>query len=167
MTVDHFLVNSEVLRALYSGEVPLLRHARLRSVNLNWRGPTVTLRVDLPSYPDSAPREWLDEGVDTVQCQLQFLAAENIVLAEWRPPVSVSIDVIHQESKRRIAVGVRGHGISLDFVSSDAVLVGHVSAFKKSHEGSDDGRHLFTRKIDSIRHSSIPSPDEKSFYEHL
>ncbi|WP_329271537.1 Imm50 family immunity protein [Streptomyces sp. NBC_01451] len=75
-TVESFIVNPEALDSLY-GHVPDLVDVRIRSINLNWRGPTVTLRIDLPYFPASAPQEWIDAVMDTVQCQLKFLAVEN------------------------------------------------------------------------------------------
>lgn len=84
MTFDAFLVNREVLQSLY-GKVPDLSEVRIRSINLNWRGPSVTLRVDLPCFPGSAPQEWIDEHMDTVQCQFRFLAVDTISLTAWDP----------------------------------------------------------------------------------
>lgn len=164
MTVEGFLVNPEVLQSLY-GRTPNVSDFRLRSINLNWRGPTVTLRVDLPSFPGSAPQDWVDAGVDTVQCQLQFLAVENISLTEWAPPAVSTINIASWGERRRIQVTVDGSGVALRFDCSESVRVSHVSAFKIQHDGSDSGRHLFVSKIDSRRHASLPTTDEKTFYE--
>ncbi|MER7836820.1 Imm50 family immunity protein [Streptomyces sp. NPDC096040] len=164
MTVEGFLVNPEVLQSLYGG-IPIMGDVRIRSVNLNWRGPTVTLRVDLPSFPDSAPQEWIDAGVDTVQCQFQFLAVENMSLTEWDPPVVGAIDLAPWGGKRRMRVTADGSGVTLRFDCNESVRVGHVSAFKIQQDGSDDGRHLFVSKIDARRHTSLPPSDEKTFYE--
>jgi len=164
MTVDRFLVNPEVLRSLYE-RTPSLNDVRIRSINLNWRGPTVTLRADLPSFPDSAPQEWIDAGVDTVQCQFQFLAAEDISLAEWAPPAVGTINFAPWGEQRRMRVTVDGSGVALRFDCSESVRIGHVSAFKIQQDGSDDGKHRFTSKIDAWRHGSLPATDEKTFYE--
>lgn len=164
MTVERFLVNPEPLRSLY-GQVPDLIGVRIRSINLNWRGPTVTLRVDLPSYPSTAPREWIDAGLDTVQCQFQFLAVEGISLTDWTPPALGNVEMVLWGMERRMRVTVRGRGLSLDFACSESVRVGHVSAFKIKENGTDDGVHLFMSKIDARRHSSLPGTEEKTFYE--
>ncbi|MEU6277371.1 Imm50 family immunity protein [Streptomyces populi] len=162
--MEKFLVDPEVLRSLY-GRVPRLSEIRVRSINLNWRGPTLTLRVDLPSYPESAPQEWTDAGLDTVQCQLQFLAAEGISLAAWDPPAPGVLEAAPYGTERRMRVAFRGDGLSLEFDCSESVRVGHVSAFKISENGLDDGRHLFVSKLDARRHGSLPGTQDRTFYE--
>ncbi|WP_406838653.1 Imm50 family immunity protein [Streptomyces sp. AHU1] len=164
MTVEKFLVNPEVLRSLY-GRIPPLTEIRVRSINLNWRGPTVTLRVDLPSYPEPAPQEWTDAGLDTVQCQFQFLAAEGISLADWNPPALGGLEMAPYGTGRRMRVTFKGEGLSLEFDCSESVHVGHVSAFRISENGLDDGRHLFVSKIDARRHGSLPGTQDRTFYE--
>ncbi|MEV8586765.1 Imm50 family immunity protein [Streptomyces sp. NPDC051180] len=160
-------VNPEVLVGLF-GEIPPLDTFRLRSLNVDWRGPTLTLRVDLSSFPASVSPEWEESGVDTVQCHLQFLAVEDLSLTEWEPPVrSAACTVELQEEKRRMRVRVTGAGVDLGFTSSDSVVVGHVSAFRASTDGGDDGRHLFSRRIDDMRFATIPEAEEKTFYGRL
>ncbi|MFI0965031.1 Imm50 family immunity protein [Streptomyces sp. NPDC021080] len=157
-------MNPEPLRSLY-GHVPDLTGIRIRSVNLNWRGPTLTLRVDLPSYPDSAPQEWTDAGLDTVQCQFRFLAVEGISLTDWTPPALGSLDMAPYGTERRMRVTFRGDGLSLGFDCSASVRVGHVSAFRSTENGRDDGSRLFMSRIDARRHSSLPGTQDRTFYE--
>ncbi|ORT57883.1 Imm50 family immunity protein [Streptomyces sp. CB03238] len=167
MTDDLKLVNADDLVNLY-GKVPTLGTLRLRSVNLDWRGPTVTLRVDLSSFPSVVPQEWEGAEVDTVQCHLQFLAVEDLSLAEWEPPVpSASFRVQPLKENRRIQVRVAGAGIALGFTSNASVQVGHVSAFKISSDGTDGDRHIFLKKLDRMRYESIPGTEEKTFYGRI
>lgn len=164
MTVESFLVNPEALNSLY-GQVPDLGDVRIRSINLNWRGPTLTLRVDLPSFPGVAPQEWTDAGMDTVQCQLQFLAAENISLTDWDPPSVGRVETSSRGGQSRMRVTAEGRGVALRFDCSVSVRVGHVSAFQIQADGSDSGPHLFVSKVDARRHTFLPPTDEKTFYE--
>lgn len=158
------LVNPEALLALYD-EVPAQpSRFRIRSLNLNWRGPTVRLRVDLPSFPQSPPPAWVEEGVDTVQCQLEFLAVERLSLSEWEPPAVSGIDLAPFGTERRMRVTVDGSGVSLRFECSEFVTLGHVSAFRGGADGSDGGRHLFLGKVDALRYRSLPGTEEKTFY---
>ncbi|MER5201669.1 Imm50 family immunity protein [Streptomyces sp. NPDC002825] len=167
MTVSLTLVNPGDLVRLY-GEIPPLDEFRLRSINLDWRGPTVTLRVDLSTFPAFVPQEWEGADVDTVQCHLQFLAVADFSLTEWEPPFhSVSFSAKSLDGERRIRARVTGGGVELGFTSSDSVLVGHVSAFKAATDGTDGGRHLFSRKLDSLRYEAIPDTEEKTFYGRL
>ncbi|WP_405918235.1 Imm50 family immunity protein [Streptomyces sp. NBC_00728] len=164
MTVERFLVEPEPLRSLY-GRVPDLIGIRIRSVNLNRRGPAVTLRVDLPSFPEMAPQEWIDAGLDTVQCQFQFTAVERISLIDWAPPVFGTIETRPLGTERRMRVTAGGGGLSLNFTCSDSVRVAHVSAFRITESGSDDGVHLFMSKLDARRHTSLPGTEDRTFYE--
>ncbi|WP_406369558.1 immunity 50 family protein [Streptomyces sp. NBC_00647] len=157
-------MNPEPLRSLY-GQVPDVIGVRIRSIHLNWRGPTVALRVDLPSFPESAPQEWTDAGLDTVQCQFQFLAVEGISLADWTPPVVGSVEMVPWGTERRMRVSVGGRGLSLDFTCSESVSVGHVSAFRIGEDGADDGPHLFMSRVDARRHNSLPGTADRTFYE--
>ncbi|MCF2128585.1 immunity 50 family protein [Strepomyces sp. STD 3.1] len=166
MTVDTFLTNTEKILQLY-GKVPEVRETRLRSINLNWRGPTVTLRIDLPGFPQNAPQEWTDAGLDAVQCQLQFLAVQNLSLLSWEPPTTTIIEAENLTEHHRIRVRAQGDGMEASFTCSDSVLVGHLSAYRIQADGSDSGPHLYVSKIDARRHTSLPRTDEKTFYERL
>ncbi|MFE0509761.1 Imm50 family immunity protein [Streptomyces sp. NPDC058964] len=158
-----FLVNPEVLRDLY-GHVPDLKGVRFRSVNLNWRGPTVTLRVDLPYFPASPPAEWADAGTDTVQCQFEFGAVEGVSLEEWTPPASGDVEMVPPGAERCMRVTVRGPGVALRFVCNESVVVRHVSAFGIAGDGADGGPHLFVSKADARLHSSVPGTDVRVFH---
>lgn len=159
---DEYLANPEQLNACYD-QVPELSGVRLRSINLNWRGPQITLRIDLPRFPERVPQEWRAEEVDTFQCHISFLAAEDIALADWSPPATADIALVPEEL-RRLRVGVSGLGVDLRFSCSDSLLVGHVSAFKIAPDGTDSGRHLFARRIDARLHSELPATYERTFY---
>jgi hypothetical protein len=166
MTFDRFLANPEKIRPLYE-RVPAMRGVRIRSVNLNWRGPNVTLRLDLPVFPEHPPQEWADAEVDTVQCQLRFLAANNISLSEWSPPSIADIETAPCDEPGTIRITATGEGITLSFTCSDSVLIGHLSAYRSRSDGTDAGRHLFLSRIDARRHTSLPGTDEKTFYERF
>lgn len=161
------LVNTRDLVQLY-GKVPDLRWFRLRSINLDWRGPTVTLRLDLSTFPETIPPEWKGTEVDTVQCHLQFLAVEDLSMPEWEPPVrSASLETQPLEEERRVRVRVRGEGVALKFTSNESVQVGHLSAFKISPYGTDNTQHLFLRRLDALRYASIPATEEKTFHGRI
>ncbi|MFJ4871270.1 Imm50 family immunity protein [Streptomyces sp. NPDC088757] len=167
MTTVPFLVNPADLVRLY-GEVPPFDTFRLRAVNLSWRGPTVTLRVDLSTFPATVPPEWEDAGVDTLQCHFQFVAVEDFALEQWEPPVpSASFTAEPLGRDRRMRVRVRGAGVDLGFTSHESVHVGHVSAFRIAPGGTDGGRHLFRRPLDRRLHETVPGPEEKTFHERI
>ncbi|WP_435975126.1 Imm50 family immunity protein [Streptomyces sp. Qhu_M48] len=167
MTDSLTLVNPESLVSLY-GEIPPLERFRLRSINLNWLGPTVILRLDLSSFPSVVPLEWEGADVDTVQCHLQFLAVADFSLTKWDPPAHSS--ALHTTSlgeKQRMRVRVTDAGVDLNFTSSQFTRVGHVSAFKIKADGTDGSPHLFLQKLDSMHYDTIPETDEKTFHGRL
>lgn len=167
-TVGALIANGEVLRSVHGGTIPAFSGVvRVRSINLNWRGPTVTLRVDLPDFTAPVPREWLDVGLDTVQCHLQFLAVENLSVRVWKPPAGAAIAVTPMGEGRRIRVEAVGDGVDLSFDSSDSVLVGHVSAFRMNSDGSDGSPRMFVNRIDTRRYDSLPDPWEAVHFERL
>ncbi|MFE0348585.1 Imm50 family immunity protein [Streptomyces griseoluteus] len=170
MTAELSPRNSEVLAPLY-GPAPLdLSSVRLRSVHLDWHGPTVTLRLDLPAPPLPLPEEWAAAGVDTVQGQLQFLAVEDLELDAWEPGLLVSFElaVLSESSHRmRVAVSHGGKPDFLRFTASTDVLVGHISGFRAGPKGADSGPHHFLSRLDARLHTTVPDPSEKTFYERL
>ncbi|MFJ1911921.1 Imm50 family immunity protein [Streptomyces sp. NPDC088147] len=157
--------NSDPLTALYS-TVPPLSSVRLRSIHLNWRGPTLTLRIDLPSFPDNAPADWAESGNDTFQCHLQFLAVDHFKMCAWAPPAVVGISTSPADD-HRISVTATGERTTFSFDSSDSILVGHMSAFAAGENGQDTGPRHFLGRVDSRRFRSLPDTYEKTFYEHL
>lgn len=167
MTASFSVRNMEVVAPLYGSELPALSSVRLRSVNLNWRGPEVALRLDLPAPPLPMPDDWRASGADTVQCQLRFLAVADLVLSSWEPPVTARISTVPlpgDEHRIRVAASTTG-GTFLEFTASTDVLARHVSGFRLGPDGSDDGPHFFLSKVDARRHSTVPDPYEKTFYE--
>ncbi|MFE7166302.1 Imm50 family immunity protein [Streptomyces sp. NPDC057616] len=163
MSVESRLVNPEILQALY-GTIPALSGVAVRSVNLNPVGPGVTLRVDLPSFPGSAPQEWLDAGVDAVQCQLGFLDVRMVSLTRWSPPTTGDVRMEPYGGQRRMRVGVEGSGVALEFECHDLATVGHVSAFRMGADGTDGGPHCYVNKVDARLYESLPGTEEFTFY---
>ncbi|WP_416975125.1 Imm50 family immunity protein [Streptomyces sp. 4F14] len=169
VAVDKFIANSQVLSSLYGDAPALGGDLRLRSVNLNWIGPTVTLRVDLARFPEAAPQEWLDAELDTVQCQLEFLGVDHMAMAGWNPPVLARVNVVGRRERRRIQVEVRSEkeGFTLSFECSDSVVVGRVGAFRVQDDGMDGGSTLHVKRLDSRLYGTLPDTCEKVYYERF
>ncbi|MEV6792757.1 Imm50 family immunity protein [Streptomyces sp. NPDC051320] len=163
MTWVDFVRNPEVLSSLFVGSVPPLDELRLRSINVSYIGPSVTLRVDLPQPLSTHPPEWAEEEFDTLQCHLAFQAVEEIVLDQWTPPEFCKIEIAPR-ADYRMHVEVTGGRLRLSFDGSQDILVNHVSAFKMNGDGSDSGRHQYARKIDKRMYDSTPAVHETSFY---
>ncbi|MBP5939295.1 hypothetical protein F3K43_27475 [Streptomyces sp. LBUM 1476] len=169
VSLDEFIVNSQVLGSLYGDAIALGGDLRLRSVNLSWIGPTVTLRVDLAHFPVVVPQEWRDAKLDTVQCQLQFLAVDRMAMEGWNPPVLARVNVVGHLEFRRIQVEVRTEKreVALSFECSDSVLVGRVSAFKVQGDGMDGDSRVHVKRLDSRLYGTLPDTCEKVYYERF
>ncbi|WP_371791082.1 immunity 50 family protein [Streptomyces sp. NBC_01471] len=164
MTWVDFVRNRGVLDSLFADSVPPLEELRLRSINLTYIGPSLTLRVDLPSFPLSNPSlDFQGDEFETLQCQLSFQAVEKISLNNWTPPEVCTIEITTQPDYR-IQVEVTGENLHLSFKSSRDILADHFSAFKINSDGTDSGRHHYTRGIDARMYTSTPATHEASFY---
>ncbi|MGQ4714533.1 Imm50 family immunity protein [Streptomyces anulatus] len=159
--------NSHVLEALYS-DVPPLASVRLRSFHLDWRGPALTLRTDLPTYPgpDRVPPEWSERGHDTLQLHVHFTAVEDLTVHGWIPtvPVGVSLAAL---TYRRILVRIAEADFELSFTSSNSLTVGHISSYRITETGSDEVPHTFVSRLDTRMFTSLPGTHESTFYERV
>lgn len=160
-TLNKYLRNPEILEA-FRTPIPPIDTVRLRSVNLNWRGPSLILRIDLPLDVEGASTPERP-GSDVIQCQLQFLAVADLSLTDWKPPV-FSAFTVNPEPDQRIHVVASGSEVHLEFSASNSVLVGHESSFQPGADGSDEGPHSFLRRLDAKLRDSIPNVSEKNFY---
>ncbi len=148
--------NSDVLGALYV-DVPPLDSVRLRSFHLDWRGPALTLRVDLPAYPDPdrVPPEWSELGHDTLQLHVHFTAVEDLTVRGWIPAVPVDISFAALPY-RRILVRIAEAGFEFSFTSSDSLTVGHISSYRMTETGSDEAPRTFVSRLDIRLFTSLP-----------
>ncbi|WP_326595029.1 Imm50 family immunity protein [Streptomyces sp. NBC_01803] len=155
--------------ARYYSEVPPLDGAVLRSVRLDRDGPTLLLRLDLPVFPDRPEEEWTVAGCDRFQCQIRFLAVEDIRVAGWPflGGVDLGIQPLEPAEERRVAVVARARADGADVVrfSCNASLsVGHLAAYRDG----DGGPYLHAGRVDRIRFGTrLPNPTDKAYYERL
>lgn len=162
--VDH-LRDPAGIGELYS-PVPAFEDVFLRSVHLSRRGPGITLRVDLLSLPDVWPSGWREAGYDRVQCQVQFLAVEGVVLTVGALPELVRVSV-KSLPKNRLLVAVAGDVVRLDFTSNRVLQVGHVSGFRLDLDGGDGSPHGFLSRVDSRLYGTVPGPEVKNYHDRI
>ncbi|MFI7083420.1 Imm50 family immunity protein [Streptomyces anulatus] len=156
-------VNSHRLGSLYS-VIPSLESVRLRSFHLNWRGPALTLRIDLPSYPEHVPPDWFERGHDTLQVHVQFSAIDHLTMQGWIPTVPLNV-ALSARANRRILARIATDGFELSFTCSDSLTAGHISSFRVTESGSDEGDRAFVSRLDERRFTSLPGTHEGTFYE--
>ncbi|MFI1974588.1 Imm50 family immunity protein [Streptomyces wedmorensis] len=159
------LVNPGDLQRLYPTPPPLVA-VTVRSVHLNHYGPALTLRIDLPEFPQNPPPEWREAGFDRLQCHLQFIAVEHLEMRGWSPP-SITEIKIERCGEHRIRLTAGSPSFTLSFDAADAVVIGHLSAFQKNEDGTDSGPRGFIGKLDSRKFNQLPDINEKTFYERV
>lgn len=153
------------LNALYTS-VPPLVSVTVRSIRLDRFGPSLTLRIDLPVFPQRPPQEWSAAGLDRLQCQLRFIAVEHLDLTGWNPPATADVR-LEECGARRIRVTAHSRSFGLTFEAADTVLIGHLSAFTAGEGETDAGPHQFVGKLDAHRFDRIPGLEERTFYERI
>ncbi|MFG2952069.1 Imm50 family immunity protein [Streptomyces adustus] len=166
-TWPQFLVHSERFTALYS-ELPVLERLVLRSVHLSPYGPAVTLRVELPRFPDLAPPAWTEAGCDRFEAQIEFIAVGEDLRMRGVPDSTVvdfELSPEVQIGERRITIAVSGPEFSLDF-SAHALKVGHLNAYRSGGGDPYTARRWFESSLDQRQHQGmLPPTTAKVFYE--
>ncbi|MEU8514609.1 Imm50 family immunity protein [Kitasatospora sp. NPDC048722] len=161
------LSGSGPLTGLYT-ELPPLEGLVLRSVQLNPRGAGVTLRVEFPCFPDLAPLAWTDAGCDRFEAQIEFTAVEEDLRMRGLPGrtvVDVELSRYLRDRERRIAVGVRGPGFSLDFTAHAALKAGHLNAYCSAEAEPYAAKRWFVSPVDRRLYGSVlPPTTAKVFY---
>ncbi|MFD9405709.1 hypothetical protein ACFWBN_01630 [Streptomyces sp. NPDC059989] len=158
---EEFIANGPALAPHYD-EVPELTGVRLRSVHLDGWGSAVTLRLDLPGFPD----RWEGGPGDTMQCQVAFSHVADFVMEGWRPPVTADV-VLTELPAHRLAVRVEAPGTGVSFTANASVLVGKFSVFTRDPDGGDGGPHHFAGRLDGRLYPTVPPTYANPFYERL
>ncbi|MFD9209817.1 Imm50 family immunity protein [Streptomyces sioyaensis] len=153
---EDLISSTDKLREHYS-KIPPLAQVTLRSIHLSRYGPTIILRLDLPTFPDRPHPEWTDQGCDRLQCHVRFLAVEDFSMRRWEPPVVADVQMKHLE-KRRIEVDILSSQTNLSFTSSDSLTVGRISAFRAPDSGLDQEKHHYVGRMDRLKYDSVPPP---------
>lgn len=158
------LVDRGALDQLYS-TVPELARVTLRSVHLGRLGPSIILRLDLERFPDRPPPRWRDSQLDTLQLHVRFLGVADLVMSGSDLPVVAAIEM-EPIGDRRLDVEVRSATAPLRFTSSDALAVGHVSAYRKQNR-LDAGSHRYAGRVDERLYSVVPPSFVERFHDRL
>lgn len=159
------LSRTDKLSEFYS-TIPPLEKITLRSIHFNRYGPTVILRLDLPRFPDRPLPEWTEHGCDRLQCHVRFLAAEDVSMHRWEPPVVADVKLEPFE-KRRIKVEILSGQASLSFTSSDFLAVGRISAFRAPADRVDREKHHYVERMDRLKYDSVPGAETQVYYEQF
>ncbi|WP_390898972.1 Imm50 family immunity protein [Streptomyces cynarae] len=162
-----FLDPDSRIRDLY-GKFPERSEVQLQSLHLRPAGPTILMRVDLPTFPEKVPAAWVQAGCDTVQATLEFLAVEEVSASLPRLPREVEISG-RSLGGQMAAFKVTGQDIDVRFHAVGRLRAGHVSAYRRtvSDDAEKSRRHFFLGVVDSMRYQAIPDPWEEAFHGKL
>lgn len=161
-------MNAEGAFAAYYDEVPDLTGVRLRSVHLDGWDPTVTLRFDLPVFPDrwTFPDDRERGPGDTLQCQVRFYMVQDFLMEGRQPPVTADVS-LRELPEHRLAVRVDAPGVAVSFTANASLKAGRFSVFTPDADGGDGGPHHFARRLESRLYPTVPPVYVNTFYERV
>jgi immunity protein 50 of polymorphic toxin system len=164
--VEFLDLNNQLLD-LY-GTLPGRSEVRLHSLHLRPAGPTVLMRVDLPTFPEKVPAAWDLASCDTVQVTLEFLAADDVCVSLPRLPREVEISG-QSLGEQMTLFKVTGQDLDVRFRAIGRLRPGHVSAYRglTSGDSDEDRRHYFLGAVDSMRYQTVPDPWDEAFHGKL
>lgn len=70
----------------------------VHEVVVSREGPTVRIRLDLPDYPVSPPRKWVEAGYDTVSLTLMAIGVHSLSLEGIDVDMCCSLVIAKSES---------------------------------------------------------------------
>ncbi|MEU0252231.1 Imm50 family immunity protein [Streptomyces sp. NPDC006184] len=125
MSWASLLHNSEGIVAIYQGAPPDLAGVHVHEVVLHEDGPNLSLRLDLPRYPDSPPRKWVAKGFNTVQVEISLGGIKTVTLNGFGTHVTADIELSKRETVTLDVVSPETH-IS---ATADVVFISKLTAY--------------------------------------
>lgn len=118
--------DSHKIHAIYGEEAPALRGVSLHEITIHRDGPNATLRIDLPDFPSSPPKKWIDRGLNVVQIEVSFASVHSIKLDGWTlsPVVDLSI-----EQQNDSVIG-NTSGDSTIYITATSAVLTSISAYR-------------------------------------
>jgi Immunity protein 50 len=71
------------IRAIFGDSTPLLEGVELAELTSDYDRGFLLLRFSLPEYPETPPRKWADQGMNTVQVHLAVCGLEELTVSGW------------------------------------------------------------------------------------
>jgi hypothetical protein len=73
--------------------VPSLEGLELHELLLHRDGPRLTLKANLPCFPDAPPDRWVRQGYNKVSIQLDFWGIQSVNISGWSTNMVVDIQI--------------------------------------------------------------------------
>ncbi|WP_422769934.1 Imm50 family immunity protein [Plantactinospora sp. WMMC1484] len=122
------IMDARGITAIYGGAPPALDDVVVHEITLHRDGPSVRLRIDLPSYPDPAPPKWRAQGYNVVQVVLTMVGVRDVALRGWSHQIRAGLALAREEGV--VAVRMTSDAVRLD-LRADAVDLTAVSAYRQ------------------------------------
>jgi len=119
--------NPKAITELYQ-EVPSLQGIHVIEVLLSGRGPYLSMKTDLPRFPDKLPPRWKIQGYNSIHLQLDFWLLTSISLDGWTSENVVDIRIDSLEEKR-VALHVTSPYCNLEVVAHHFRIIIHKAVF--------------------------------------
>ncbi len=126
------VTNPQGIREIFGAETPPLMGVGLQGVEIDREGPTLRLRMDLPTYPSSPPVKWRRNGYNVVQIELLLGGISDISLRGASVDMLVDIDI---KSDGRLALEISSPTFNMIAIAA-SVTVSKIEAYL------DGGREL-------------------------
>ncbi|MGC5054687.1 Imm50 family immunity protein [Micromonospora sp. DT48] len=130
------VTNPQGLREIFGAETPPLVGVGLHGVEIDREGPTLRLRLDLPTYPSNPPVKWRRNGYNVVQVELLLGGVSDISIRGVSVNMLVDVDI---KSDGRLALKISSPTLNM-IAMATSVTVSKIDAYL------DGGRDLWPVK---------------------
>ncbi|MET8198029.1 Imm50 family immunity protein [Micromonospora taraxaci] len=124
--------NPQGIMEIFGDDTPPLVGVSLHEVIVGRDGPTLRLRLDLPTYPASPPVKWKRGGFNTVQVELLFGGLTELSLRGVSTHMLVDVDI---EANRGIILQVKSEMVNVAAVAA-SVTISRMEAYLDSERES-------------------------------
>ncbi|MDV5146879.1 Imm50 family immunity protein [Streptomyces sp. SBC-4] len=126
MSWASLLSNPWAIKRVYDGNPPELVSVPLHAVDLNREGPTLSLRFDMPIFPENPPKKWTAQGFDAVQVTLTLGGVRNVSFSGFTTSPVVEITLT---ARNGVELTVRSPAVEIH-AAALTVHIAHVSAYR-------------------------------------
>ncbi|TXS22466.1 hypothetical protein EAO71_23370 [Streptomyces sp. ms191] len=126
MSWTSFLTNPVGIETIYGGHPPELAAVPLHAVDFSREGPLLTLRFDMPSYPETPPKKWSVQGFDTAQVTMALAGVRTVSLTGFTSDPVVDIVLSGGDG---VAVEICSDSVQLQ-ASAAVVYIAQISGYR-------------------------------------
>nr|WP_236646987.1 Imm50 family immunity protein [Micromonospora acroterricola] len=124
--------NPQGIREIFGEDIPPLVGVSLHEVTVGRDGPTLRLRLDLPTYPASPPVKWKRGGFNAVQVELLFGGLTDLSLRGISTNMLVDV---HIETDGGLTLQVKSETVNMAAVAA-SVTISRIEAYLDSERES-------------------------------